>query len=83
MMAGTPRGCVPFVGKDGSCPNQHGSWYYGRNGWCDCMDVKTLYFDVTTSLDLSPSYLNTLQYYALSYDVGGKNPSTDGCGGAI
>lgn len=38
MRTGTQWGCtlaVPY----GSEPNEHGTWFYGRNGWCDGQHV--------------------------------------------
>ncbi|KAG2446289.1 hypothetical protein HXX76_000878 [Chlamydomonas incerta] len=32
--AGTEWGCADDV-LHGGVPNQHGTWYYGRGGWCD------------------------------------------------
>ena len=82
MLAGLEEGCVPKVGV-GSCPNQHGTWLYGRNGWCDCLDVVPVVWDVTNAVSLDPSVQQTVRYFALSYDVGGGNPSQAGCGGLI
>jgi len=61
--AGTQLGCteqVPF----GSEPNEHGTWFYGRNGWCDGQDVKPWVIDITT--DMRPvGELNTIEYAGL------------------
>ena len=82
MAAGSALGCTEFV-PDGALPNEHGTWYYGRNGWCDGMDVKPLEWDVTAGVDLDPSAVNTITYHALSYAVGGGHASDEGCGGYI
>ena len=34
MQAGTPFGCANKT-RLGAVPNEHGTWYFGRNGWCD------------------------------------------------
>lgn len=34
MLAGSKFGCTRQV-PQGAMPNEHGTWYYGRNGWCD------------------------------------------------
>lgn len=96
MNAGSEFGCTAFVGQ-GSVPNEHGTWYYGRDGWCDGQDVKPLVWDITSALALDhddPQQTPTsgrkgraqefnLTYFALAYDVGGKHPSEDGCDGGI
>ena len=75
MQAGTEFGCANKTIR-GAVPNEHGTWYYGRNGWCDGEDVKPLVWDITGALASSGS--NTLNYHALSYP-GGEN----GCKGDI
>jgi hypothetical protein len=80
MNAGSPLGCAAQV-PDGSVPNEHGTWMYGRNGWCDGQDVKPLVWDITEALKAGQP--NTITYAATSYDVGGGNPSDKGCGGYI
>ena len=47
------------------------------------MDVKPLVWDVTAALSLDPAVTNTITYRALAYDVGGANPTEQGCGGGI
>jgi hypothetical protein len=47
--AGTPYGCttsVPFGGE----PNEHGTWFYGRGGWCDGQNVAPWVTDITPQL---------------------------------
>ena len=81
ILAGSSLGCTMQV-PQGSVPNEHGTWYYGRNGWCDGMDVKPLVWDVSeAALGAGPTF--NLTYFALSYNVGGSNPSQKGCGGGI
>ncbi|DBA77212.1 TPA: hypothetical protein ACH3X1_009783 [Trebouxia sp. C0004] len=36
--AGKPWGCADKV-LEGSEPNEHGTWQYGRGGWCDGQEV--------------------------------------------
>lgn len=48
-LAGTALGCTLQVPR-GSLPNEHGTWYYGRNGWCDGQAVDPLVWDVTDAL---------------------------------
>jgi len=47
--AATPMGCANDVGK-GVVPNQHGTWYFGRGGWCPGRDVAPWVVDVTSSI---------------------------------
>ncbi len=35
-------------------PNEHGTWLYGRDGWCDGQDVKQWVIDVTSQVSDSP-----------------------------
>ena len=81
MLAGTPFGCANRT-VEGAVPNEHGTWYYGRGGWCDGMDVKPLVFDVTSEVEVGST--NSLRYYGLGYLSGpiGKGDE-DGCGGYI
>jgi hypothetical protein len=44
--AGTPWGCSDRV-VEGSEPNEFGTWWYGRGGWCDGMNVHPWVVDVT------------------------------------
>lgn len=52
-------GCAKQVG-DGTVPNQYGTWYLGRGGWCPGKDVTPFRVDVTESL--SPGSDATLEY---------------------
>jgi hypothetical protein len=45
--AQTGDGCLQRVDA-GVVPNQHGTWYYGRGGWCPGQDVAPWAFDVTS-----------------------------------
>ena len=42
-------GCVDRVDQ-GVVPNQHGTWYFGRGGWCPGWDVRPVIVDVTSEL---------------------------------
>ena len=44
--AGTQLGCAKTV-LGGSIPNEHGTWLYGRGGWCDGRQVDPWVIDVT------------------------------------
>ena len=36
--------------RQGSVPNEHGTWQYGRNGWCDGDQVRPWLADVKADL---------------------------------
>jgi len=44
--AGTGLQCMLDVSK-GTVPNQYGTWWYGRNGWCPGREVAPVLIDVT------------------------------------
>jgi len=81
MEAGTQFGCADKTSR-GAVPNEHGTWYYGRNGWCDGQDVKPLVWDITSATTATGA--QSLRYYGLSYaDTNPKKPDDAGCGGNI
>lgn len=45
-IAGTDRGCEDDV-PNGTVPNQYGTWWFGRNGWCPGKEVPVARHDVT------------------------------------
>lgn len=57
--AQSPSTCAGRVGV-GVVPNQHGTWYYGRGGWCPGQDVAPWVVDVTA--DVLMGQPNTLTY---------------------
>ncbi|KAM9782543.1 uncharacterized protein ACB057_014807 [Neosynchiropus ocellatus] len=69
--AGSALGCTARV-KDGAVPNEHGTWLYGRGGWCDGLQVAPWRTDVTDQLDLSGTRTNTVLYFGL---FNGKDPN--------
>jgi hypothetical protein len=44
--AQVPDGCVEMVDR-GMTPNQYGTWWFGRGGWCPGMQVDPFVVDVT------------------------------------
>ena len=52
-------GCANDVNK-GVVPNQLGTWYFGRGGWCPGQDVAPAIFDVTSAAKVGQA--NTLSY---------------------
>ncbi|KAJ8609830.1 hypothetical protein CTAYLR_008136 [Chrysophaeum taylorii] len=89
--AGTMWGCAEQI-KKGVEPNTHGTFTYGRDGWCNGSPVKMHTFDVTAAVDFDAP--NTLVYSATSYGDDdarweasihhvylAPTKRTDGCGG--
>eukprot|EP00066_Takifugu_rubripes_P014169 XP_011603435.1 PREDICTED: uncharacterized protein LOC101063950 [Takifugu rubripes] len=71
--AGTPLGCTTWV-KEGAVPNEHGTWLYGRGGWCDGLQVDPWRVDVTKQLNTSGS--NSIIYFGL-FEGHDPSPSKD------
>ncbi|NMC69581.1 MAG: hypothetical protein GYA57_05860 [Myxococcales bacterium] len=59
--AGTESDCMTKVDQ-GTVPNQYGTWWYGRSGWCPGKEVPFHVFDVTDQVLLGAD--NTLEYTA-------------------
>jgi len=62
-LAGTQLGCTEQV-VNGSEPNEHGTWFFGRNGWCDGQDVRPWTIDISTLLK-APGDVNIIEYAGL------------------
>jgi len=60
--AGSGYGCMEAV-SEGTVPNQYGTWWYGRNGWCPGQEVPTVATDITDLVTLGAE--NTFAYEAL------------------
>ncbi len=52
-------GCQAQV-ADGTVPNQHGTWWYGRAGWCPGKQVDHTVVDVTS--EVTPGAENLIEY---------------------
>ncbi len=59
----------PFIGNNAGCmdqtaqgtvPNQYGTWWYGRSGWCPGKEVPVLMTDITAQVTLGDD--NTFEY---------------------
>lgn len=74
--ATTPMGCADRV-NEGVVPNQHGTWYFGRGGWCPGFDVAPRAFDVTVNVRLGQ--VNQLGYQARF----GGQPVTQSLGNVV
>jgi hypothetical protein len=73
-------GCTTGVRRGRVQPNEHGTWYTGRNGWCNGADVPVRSFDVTSAATTSGSVVN-VTYRA--YGPSGKEPGQANKGGNI
>ncbi len=60
--AGTGVQCMQDVSK-GTVPNQYGTWWYGRNGWCPGREVAPVMLDVTA--EVTPGQEAALAYQGL------------------
>ncbi|MEZ4395223.1 MAG: peptide-N-glycosidase F-related protein [Polyangiales bacterium] len=59
--AQTLDGCRDRV-DEGVVPNQHGTWYFGRGGWCPGLDVRPFIADLTADARVGEE--NELRYRA-------------------
>ena len=58
--AGTEQECIPEQ-ANGMTPNQGGTWWYGRGGWCPGEQVDPHVFDVTSLVQPGQSATVTLE----------------------
>lgn len=70
--AGTAMGCADRV-PEGVVPNEHGTWLYGRDGWCDGQEVLPWVVDITSALQPSN---NTIEYFGW-FNNTDPNPTRD------
>jgi hypothetical protein len=73
-MAGTEDQCMPNL-THGMTPNQAGTWWYGRGGWCPGQQVDPWIVDVTA--EVTPGEDATIAYRGLFQ---GADPPADGGG---
>ena len=50
--AGTDIGCT-LETLNGALPSEHGTWPYGRDGWCDGSAVRPWILDISNDIDFS------------------------------
>jgi hypothetical protein len=71
---GNSDGCMDQV-TDGTVPNQYGTWWYGRSGWCPGKQVPLKMTDITDQV--TPGDTATFEYMGLyeglPYDASGAN----------
>ncbi|HHH30444.1 MAG TPA: hypothetical protein ENK57_19175, partial [Polyangiaceae bacterium] len=60
-VAGTEQGCMDAI-AGGMIPNQGGTWWFGRGGWCPGQQVEPWVVDVTG--DVTPGQSVTVSYQA-------------------
>lgn len=70
--AGSSRGCMDAVGE-GTVPNQYGTWWYGRSGWCPGKEVPLERIDVTSSVTPGADTTVDLEAYRLGSPYTGDN----------
>lgn len=51
--------------EEGVEPNEHGTWLYGRDGWCDGQDVHPWLADVSADLKPPEAGPNVIEYKGL------------------
>ncbi len=69
-------GCIPAISR-GMTPNQGGTWWFGRGGWCPGAPVEPWIIDVTA--DLTPGTTATFTYAGT---LAGRTPP-DGSGNIV
>ncbi len=64
--------------REGSEPNESGTWHYGRNGWCDGQNIRPWLADITRDLKPPGQGNNTIEYKGLFRDVSPDPKSNPG-----
>ena len=80
-VAATELGCTKHVRQGRVQPNEHGTWYTGRNFWCNGADVPVHRFDVTAAVAKSAPAPVNVTYTASG--PGGKAPGKQGGGNIV
>jgi peptide-N-glycosidase F-like protein len=70
---GDQYGCMAQI-ADGTVPNQYGTWWYGRGGWCPGKHVDLTMTDITEQVDVGQD--NTFDYDG--FYLGADYPTVDG-----
>ena len=78
---GTLEGCADGTPITGVEPNEHGTWLYGRNGWCNGREVDPWVIDITSQLthDVTShkgDFTNNINYFGW-YNGGDPNPHAE------
>lgn len=77
-VAGSEYGCASEA-RNGAIPNEHGTWYFGRDGWCDGQNVRPHVWDVTDAVQGSGGTA-VVEYTAFFH---ANDPPPDDGGGYI
>ena len=72
---GTALGCANGKPITGVEPNEHGTWLYGRNGWCNGREVDPWVIDVTSQVSQDASS-NNVTYFGW-YNGGDPDPKEE------
>lgn len=70
--AGTDIGCT-LETINGALPSEHGTWPYGRDGWCDGSSVRPWLIDISDDIDFSSG--SFLASYKGLYNGQDPNPT--------
>ena len=70
---GQNEGCIGEI-ENGMTPNQGGTWWFGRGGWCPGQQVEPYVVDVTG--DVTAGQTATISYKAMVND----SPPPDNAG---
>jgi hypothetical protein len=73
--AATNWGCADESVVNGGLPNEHGTWFLGRGGWCDGQQVAPHVWDVSASLAPAGGAANNTVTYAAFYNGLPPNPT--------
>lgn len=74
--AGTQAKCVDQI-ENGMVPNQGGTWWFGRGGWCPGQQVEPWIVDVTN--DVTPGEVAAVEYTGLYKNL----PPPDSAGNIV
>lgn len=69
--AGTRDDCMAQV-DEGTIPNQYGTWWYGRNGWCPGKEVPVRSFDLGVTPGANVSLDMTVTVGGQPYEAGAR-----------
>ncbi len=74
--AGTTFGCMDQV-DEGTVPNQYGTWWYGRGGWCPGKEVPIVMIDVTGQVTPGTDAVFEYEAYYMGGDYTGPDANID------
>lgn len=58
-------------------PNEHGTWYYGRDGWCDGQQVSPWVIDITADVGAPGDVRNSSVSYVGLFNGSTPDPSSN------